>query len=1165
VKGKAKVVIVHKLLMPLSRSASLGGESQSSSTNLKNDSSLDFSSKPIVGRKEQTAKMMALFEAISRGDKGYMMVLTGDAGMGKSMLVSHVRGIHADRVDQQQVKVLVGKASVYNLSQALAPWRQLFLTLFQKDRAGWFRKTEIGTPEGSDSENDDSAKREGVVPKKEKEKETADDGTTPLSKEIAILMPDFNRWRPLLAEALDIGLKQIPIAASSHEATNWKVYGSAENSPKGLGLPPKPQRKTMSPAVSRRIRRSASFSELLSSKYRKNSLRQSFTKKDRIQENRSFEKPGSEGDNKSTAGSIQGDNSVECPSTVGSPSPSEVHSGTSDMTGMTEDISTHGDRMSGTSAMTSEGGDSVSADYERMSNDSAFESNRTYDQLVAAGKEREKEAAQAAAEAGGSSSSGVEGERDIEDPTASAIPSPPPNARGRALTLPALAASPVLPSSDIKAEPLGADAKGKEETSSSRDAGRDGQGPTDQASASTTQDKKQKGVEGSGEDGGSKDGATHPPNAVLVRRVSGLNGGGQSRNMKFTTNSPKLNRVETQRSLLARRSMRDKLACNSTEKIGTSSEKWALAMSPGLKASRVRDILVLLLNAAGPLVIILEDAQNFDSLTWQLLHEVCESCPRVGVVLTTRPMLKGENAVATQILNQLESKESTVSIPVSALDQEETTELVSRHLNLDRETEDVPEELVNMLYSKTRGHPLYMVEILTYISDQQRQQADGDGDELTKQVVATTTASSAGALSSWLRNRVNITSVITARIDKLPPTQQLTLKVASVLGERIVTKWLLAIHPMHSSNQNNQGLTALGLERDLKDLCTKQYITADPSMPNEVFHFESVILRDMAYELIPFSQRRVLHAKLADELVEQNKRYNEEGGKQGNNAPTSNASLGKVPYDTISYHYNQAAGTMADDEQLSFAYRTLDFLEIAAEESLKRNAGEEVIRLFNKAQKLASRVIDKVGPDVDEVRPSRMANWQRLIAEQYISAGGPDNIDMALAHFFAAIHHMGASDQNDITRELRRLNYLNMFGYASIFCCVYDDRKVYTPEFQHQVVLVTKLVSVFAQQFPDDFETWHTFGIQLCKYYSHGKTPAVGTMLHVVYEGLLASQKVGKNAIPTVDEEDEEDSEVESDSEWEKDYKSSEDSGDELARAEVRLTDSEDEKKHTGK
>ena len=47
-----------------------------------------------------------------------------------------------------------------------------------------------------------------------------------------------------------------------------------------------------------------------------------------------------------------------------------------------------------------------------------------------------------------------------------------------------------------------------------------------------------------------------------------------------------------------------------------------------------------------------------------------------------------------------------------------------------------------------------------------------------------------------------IQGVITSRIDRLPPSQQLTLKVASVIGRLFAYDTLEAIHPIVTARRN---------------------------------------------------------------------------------------------------------------------------------------------------------------------------------------------------------------------------------------------------------------------------------------------------------------------------------------------------------------------------
>lgn len=101
----------------------------------------------------------------------------------------------------------------------------------------------------------------------------------------------------------------------------------------------------------------------------------------------------------------------------------------------------------------------------------------------------------------------------------------------------------------------------------------------------------------------------------------------------------------------------------------------------------------------------------------------------------------------------------------------------------------VPESMVDELFYNTSGHPIYVIEILSHLRQVQQQHVWNpmkvfDTQEHLHQLTRA---------GNNVTNRLNLTSMITARIDRLIPTEQLTLKVGHLshcCGRRWVTAML---------------------------------------------------------------------------------------------------------------------------------------------------------------------------------------------------------------------------------------------------------------------------------------------------------------------------------------------------------------------------------------
>lgn len=84
-------------------------------------------------------------------------------------------------------------------------------------------------------------------------------------------------------------------------------------------------------------------------------------------------------------------------------------------------------------------------------------------------------------------------------------------------------------------------------------------------------------------------------------------------------------------------------------------------------------------------------------------------------------------------------------------------------------------------------------------------------------------------------------------------------QVASVLGDQICAEWVLAIHPMHSTKD----LSSFDAVNEQLDQLCQMNLLVQHKERMDFYRFDSAMLREVTYELIPHGQRMALHAKFA--------------------------------------------------------------------------------------------------------------------------------------------------------------------------------------------------------------------------------------------------------------------------------------------------------------
>ena len=362
------------------------------------------------------------------------------------------------------------------------------------------------------------------------------------------------------------------------------------------------------------------------------------------------------------------------------------------------------------------------------------------------------------------------------------------------------------------------------------------------------------------------------------------------------------------------------------------------------RAEGRQDLLVRLLAravASRKTVLIMDDSQWLDSASWALLEAVHRQIEGLLLVIVTRPLLERDLTLEARRL--LEDPETLVQ-RLGPLGQEAVLDLIRLRLKTDR----LPRTLSEMLLSKAEGHPLFTEELAFSLRDQGLITIEDGVCRLSDQV------GSFGSLS--FPNTAQ--DVVTGRIDILDPHQQLTLKVASVLGRRFLPAILSDVHPIPEERGDLPAHLAA-----LSELELVQPGTDDDYM------FKHSITQEAAYELLPFAQRRELHRSVAE-------------WHEGHRSE----DLGSV-YGLLAHHWSQAEVTD----------KALIYLEKAGLQAERGYAYREVARFFAKALQmdqqqgedadLDHRVITLPGGRTLTARQARRARWQRLLGFAYANLG----------------------------------------------------------------------------------------------------------------------------------------------------------------------------------
>lgn len=359
-----------------------------------------------------------------------------------------------------------------------------------------------------------------------------------------------------------------------------------------------------------------------------------------------------------------------------------------------------------------------------------------------------------------------------------------------------------------------------------------------------------------------------------------------------------------------------------------------------VRADNTRDLLIGILRREAstvPLMVVLEDAHWLDSASWSLVLRAQREIPSLLIVLTMRPV----GDVASDPLGPIRAE--TTTLRVAALSREDAVALACERTGATR----ISGPLASMLQERAEGNPLF-IEQLTY--------AMRDAGRIVVDNGLVRAATGVEDLESSIIPDT-IQRVITARLDQLPPGEAMTLKVASVIGQRFPLRTLADIYPLPMERS--------ALVGHLETLTRLDLVAPTPAAPEPAYEFRHVITQEVAYNLMLSGQSQRLHRSLAEwhERV-----YADD----------------LSPFHAFLAHHWRKAGLPA---------RAIDHLELAAAQALRTFANEEAIGFLQQALSLGM----EAGL---EIEPARLARWHLQLGEAQVQGSnyrqGREHLELGL-------------------------------------------------------------------------------------------------------------------------------------------------------------------------
>ncbi len=325
-----------------------------------------------------------------------------------------------------------------------------------------------------------------------------------------------------------------------------------------------------------------------------------------------------------------------------------------------------------------------------------------------------------------------------------------------------------------------------------------------------------------------------------------------------------------------------------------------------------------------PLVMVLEDCHWIDGLSSDLLDVLARAIAALPVliVLTYRPGAFEAPALA-----------HTTLIGLDRLGEAASHQLVgARVAELYGADVRVPDSLMAVVTERAEGNPFYLEELVNYLHAEGAVLADG-----------------AAAASVVLPD--SLASLVLSRIDTLEESPRQALKVASVVGREFAVRTLAGAYPELGSSPH--------VHRQLRRLCSADLVVAE-DFTVDAYGFKHALIREVAYESLPFSLRTLVHGRIGAWLEEvdpqglealahhfwhssddeKKRRYLTRAGEAAQARYANDAAVG---------HYRRVAPLLDEDERVPVLVKLGAVLEL-------RGEWAEAASVFSEALELAQRL-----------------------------------------------------------------------------------------------------------------------------------------------------------------------------------------------------------------
>jgi len=360
---------------------------------------------------------------------------------------------------------------------------------------------------------------------------------------------------------------------------------------------------------------------------------------------------------------------------------------------------------------------------------------------------------------------------------------------------------------------------------------------------------------------------------------------------------------------------------NDVLRLGLPENELTASLDTQLRHESLFSLLLALLRAWAterPLVLALEDAHWLDTLSWDLALQVARTLTvaRVPLLLLVamRP-LKGK--VARSEPQALLGMAETEHMPLESLSPDEAVALAAARLGVAQE--GLPDGVAELVRSRSGGNPFFAEELVYTLRDNGLIALKTQAGQV-RCIVSGDLSQAAQALPDTIQG------LVLSRIDRLPPEEQLTLKVAAVIGRTF------AYVTLHDTLGKHMEISHRLLKIYLADLAHLDLTPLEAPEPELTYIFKHIITQEVAYETLLYAQRRQLHRAVA--------RWYEHTYAEATDRPLGGALESSLAphYPLLVYHWHQAGdrGRERRYAELAGRWAAAQFANVEAAEYFSR-------------------------------------------------------------------------------------------------------------------------------------------------------------------------------------------------------------------------------------